>query len=116
MSAQDAGHRLPGEPVPQRHRVERLLLAGVLGDDPDAAMHLKIIRDVDGTPVDCLSIDGHAPAEDSLLLQKAIWDGVADKKELPTGLGEVAPGRRSEPLAIIQLLLLYHLVQEVYRL
>ncbi len=87
----------------------------VLTDDTRTAMHLKIIRDNDGTPVDCLHVDGHAAAEDIHLLQKAIWSGVASEREIPEGLGSLGDGARSEPLAVTQLLLLYHLVQEVYQ-
>lgn len=115
-------------PVPGRHdppstplSAELLLrptirhppLNDILTDHVATAMHLKIIRDVDGTPVDCLHVHGHAEEAESHLLQKAIWAGVANKRKLPRGLGEITRGRRSEPLAVTQLLLLYHLVQEV---
>jgi hypothetical protein len=33
---------------------------------------------------------------------------------MPAGLGRLGPGERSEPLAVTQLLLLYHLLQEMY--
>lgn len=97
-----------------RPTVQHPPLSHILTDDVRAAMHLKILRDDDGTPVDCLHVHGHAPAEDAHLLEKAIWEGLADRRDLPQGLGEVAPGFRSEPLAVTQLLLLYHLAQEVY--
>jgi phosphoribulokinase len=89
-------------------------LSHVLTDDVRTAMNLTIIRDSDGTPVDCLQVHGHAEPEEIHLLQKAIWSGVADRREMPGGLGSLGPGERSEPLAVAQLLLLYHLVQEVY--
>lgn len=98
-----------------RPTVQHPPLSHILTDDARTAMHLKIIRDDDGTPVDCLHVHGHAAAEEIRLLEKAIWEGVADRRELPVGLGEIAPGRRSEPLAVTQLLLLYHLLQEVYQ-
>jgi phosphoribulokinase len=90
-------------------------LSHVLTDDNRTAMHLKIIRDNDGTPVDCLHVHGHAGPDELAMLQKAVWAGVADRRELPDGLGSVGPGERSEPLAMTQLLLLYHLMQEVYQ-
>jgi phosphoribulokinase len=109
----------PGTPLPAelllRATVQHPPLSNILTDDVGTAMHLEIIRDSDGTPVDCLRVHGHAAPEEIRLLEKAIWDGVADRKELPHGLGELSPGVRSEPLAITQLLLLYHLVQEVYQ-
>lgn len=86
----------------------------ILTDDVATAMHLKIMRDEDGTPVDCLHVHGHARADESRHLREAIWSGLADRRDLPEGLGALDPGQRSEPLAVTQLLLLYHLVQEVY--
>jgi phosphoribulokinase len=60
-------------------------------------------------------VRGHAAPEEIALLKYAVWDGVAGSGELPSGLGQVPAGERSEPLAVTQLLLLYHLVQEVYQ-
>jgi len=90
-------------------------LSAILTDDVGAAMHLTIIRDTDGTPVDALQVHGHAQPEEISLLKKAIWDGVADRRPMPRGLGAISGGQHSEPLAVVQLLLLYHLAQEVYR-
>ena len=78
-------------------------------------MHLKIIRDNDGTPVDCLHVHGHANRHEIRMLQQAVWAGVADKRDMPEGLGSVGRDERNEPLAMTQLLLLYHLMQEVYQ-
>jgi phosphoribulokinase len=74
-------------------------------------MHVKLTRDQDGRPVDALHIHGYAPREDSLMLEKAIWAGLGEPAELPGVLGELEPGQRSEPLAVTQLLLLYHLIE-----
>jgi phosphoribulokinase len=74
-------------------------------------MHVKLTRDEDGRPVDALHIHGYAPREDSMMLEKAIWAGLGEETELPGVLGELEPGRRSEPLAVTQLLLLYHLIE-----
>ena len=110
----------PGTPLSAelllRPTIQHPPLAHVLTDDNARAMHLKIIRDEDGTPVDCLHVHGHADEQESHVLQKAIWADLADRRELPGGLGELSPGRRSEPLAVTQLLLLYHLVQEIYQI
>ena len=75
------------------------------------SMHLKLTRDEDGRPVDALHVHGWAPREDSRLLEKAIWAGLGEGTELPGFLGELEGGQRSEPLAITQLLLLYHLIE-----
>ena len=73
-------------------------------------MHLKLTRDEDGRPVDALHIHGYAPREDSKMLEKAIWAGLGEGAGLPGFLGELDNGQRSEPLAVTQLLLLYHMI------
>ncbi|PZS29431.1 MAG: phosphoribulokinase [Pseudonocardiales bacterium] len=109
----------PGSPLSAelllRPTIQHPPLSHVLTDDHRTTMHLKIIRDNDGTPVDCLHVHGHANHDEIQMLQREIWAGVADKRELPEGLGSVGPDERSEPLAMTQLLLLYHLMQEVYQ-
>jgi phosphoribulokinase len=82
-------------------------LSAVLSD----SMHLKLTRDEDGRPVDALHIHGYVPREDSQMLEKAIWADFGDGADLPRSLGELDNGQRSEPLAITQLLLLYHLLE-----
>jgi phosphoribulokinase len=97
-----------------RHPELSSVLAQVDGD----TMHLKLIRDVDGRPVDALHIHGHAPVEEGMLLKKAIWSAMggaaADMTgDLPPSLGRLGPeagGRASDPLAVTQLLLLYHVL------
>jgi phosphoribulokinase len=75
------------------------------------SMHLTLTRDEDGRPVDALHVHGYAPREDSQVLEKAIWSGLGEGTELPGFLGELPGGQRSEPLAVTQLLLLYHLLE-----
>lgn len=77
------------------------------------AMHLKLARDENGTPVDALHIHGYVPREESQLLEKAIWAELDTDAELPSSLGQIGEGQRSEPLAITQLLLLYHMLDPV---
>jgi phosphoribulokinase len=105
----------PGTPLSAelllRPTIRHPALNHVLSDEDHTTMHLKIIRDSDGTPVDCLHVHGHAGAEDSRMLEKAIWADLADRREMPEGLGALPDGSRSEPLAMTQLILLYHLVQ-----
>lgn len=86
-------------------------LTGVLSDGEHQPMHLKLTRDEDGRPVDALHIHGYVPREDSRMLEKAIWAGLGERTELPASLGTLEGGQRSEPLAITQLLLLYHLLE-----
>jgi phosphoribulokinase len=88
-------------------------LLHVLTDDDRRTVHLKLIRDGDGRPVDALHVHGHAPREDSRIVEKAIWAqlSVGNGTAPPDTLGEYALGRRSEALAIAQLLLLWHLLE-----
>ena len=88
-------------------------LSHVLTDDDRRTVHLKLIRDAGGRPVDALHVHGHAPREDSRIVEKAIWEQLSfdHGTVLPGTLGEYAPGERSEALAIAQLLLLWHLLE-----
>ena len=113
-----AGHTEPqGTPLSAeillRPTVHHPELAHVLTDDDRRTVHLKLIRDSDGRPVDALHVHGYAPREDSRIVEKAIWEQLSfdHGPALPDTLGEFAPGRRSEALAIAQLLLLWHLLE-----
>jgi phosphoribulokinase len=106
-------HDPPGTPLSAelllRPTIRHPDLSAVLAGSGES-MHLKLTRDEDGRPVDALHIHGYAPREDSQLLEKAIWAGLGAGVEVPGFLGELDGGQRSEPLAITQLLLLYHLI------
>ncbi len=113
-----AGHTEPqGTPLSAeillRPTIQHPELAHVLTDDDRRTVHLKLIRDSDGRPVDALHVHGYAPREDSRIVEKAIWEQLSfgHGTALPDTLGEFAPGRRSEALAIAQLLLLWHLLE-----
>ena len=106
----------PGTPLSAelmlRPTIHHPALSSVLTDDHRSAMHLKIIRDRDGTPTDCLHVHGHASAEEARQLEKAIWAELDTEHGTPPDhIGEINPGARSEPLALTQLILLYHLLQ-----
>jgi phosphoribulokinase len=85
-------------------------LTGVLAPSMQRAVHLKLTRDSDGRPVDTLHVHGYVPVEESHTVQKAIWSALGREGEAPSCLGELSPGKRSEPMTITQLLLLYHLL------
>ena len=87
-----------------RHPDLTPILAGSGG-----AMHLKLTRDEAGRPVDSLHVHGYASREDTHMLEKAIWSGLGGTTELPPVLGDLGEDKRSEPLAVTQLLLLHHL-------
>jgi phosphoribulokinase len=61
--------------------------------------------------VDVVHVHGHATQEDSAIVQKAIWDSIGHEDPLADSLGAIKPAVRSEPLAVTQLILLYHLLQ-----
>ncbi len=104
----------PGTPLSAelmlRPTIQHPALANVLTDDHRTAMHLKIMRDQDGTPTDCLHVHGHASTEEAKQLEKVIWEELASNGGPPEKLGEINPGERSEPLALTQLILLYHML------
>jgi phosphoribulokinase len=107
-------HDPPGTPLSAeillRPTIRHPDLTSVLTDS-GGPMHLRLSRDEDGRPVDSLHVHGYVPREDSRVLEKAIWTGLGSDTELPAFLGELDSGQRSEPLAIAQLLLLYHLLE-----
>ncbi len=74
------------------------------------AIHLKLARDADSRPVDALHIHGDAVDADSEVIEKAIWSRLGADSDPPSCLGRISDGQRNAPLAITQLLLLYHLL------
>ncbi|MGH3567716.1 MAG: phosphoribulokinase [Pseudonocardia sp.] len=95
------------------HSAEQVAVTEVLRSEqhaPGRAIHLKLGRDTDGRPVDTLHVHGYVPPEQSRDAQRAIWALLGERGDPPAVLGRVGHDRRSEPLAIAQLLLLYHLL------
>ena len=86
-------------------------LSGVLGEDTREAVHLKLIRDEDGKPVDALHVHHHAPRPLIRRVEDAIWDSLGVDWEMPETLGTLSDGSRSEPLALTQLIILYHILR-----
>jgi phosphoribulokinase len=107
----------PGTPLSAelllRPTIQHPDLTDVLTDDDRRTVHLKLIRDADGRPVDALHIHGYAPREDSRIVEKAIWEQLSRRHgaPMPDSLGCLANGQRSEALAIAQLLLVWHLLE-----
>jgi phosphoribulokinase len=108
-------HDPPGTPLSAelllRPTIRHPDMSGILADSGES-MHLKLTRDEDGRPADTLHVHGYAPREDSRMLEKAIWEGLGGGgADAPEFLGDLGDGQRSEPLAITQLLLLYHMLE-----
>ena len=85
-------------------------LTSILTEDTREAIHLKLARDDDGRPVDALHVHAYASRKATARVEKAIWEQLGMDHDLPPSLGAVGPGVRSEPLAVVQLILLYHLL------
>ena len=86
-------------------------LSDVLTDDMRSAIHIKLIRDEDGKPVDALHVHGHAPADLSRRVEELLWRDLGLTDTMPLDVGGIEAERRSEPLAVTQLILIYHLLQ-----
>jgi len=95
-----------------RPTIDHPELHAILTDDTAQAMHLKLSRD-NGKPVDAVHIHSYAEREITKKVEQAMWDELGVDAPLPESLGRLDPdsASRDEPLAITQLLLLYHLVQ-----
>ena len=86
-------------------------LPAILGDDTREAIHLTLTRDDDGKPVDAVHIHSYADPDVTRKVEKAIWDELGVDSDVPDTLGRLDDEERDEPLALTQLILLYHLVQ-----
>ncbi len=86
-------------------------LSSILGDDTRQAMHLKLIRDDDGKPVDALHIHNYASFETANKVAEAIWAELGVTEPLPDTLGEIEPGNVSPALGLTQLIIMFHLFQ-----
>lgn len=83
----------------------------ILADTPAKAMHVKLMRDTDGSPVDALHIHGYAPVSETDSVANAIWDRLGVDTPMPDSLGRLNGAERNEPLRLAQLILLYHLMR-----
>jgi phosphoribulokinase len=86
-------------------------LSRIVGEDTREATHLKLMRDEDGRPVDALHIHSYGPSEVIRKVEEAIWDELGVPESVPESLGMIDGERRDDPLAVTQLMLLYHLIQ-----
>ncbi|GLZ05868.1 phosphoribulokinase [Actinomadura sp. NBRC 104412] len=112
-------HDPPGTPLSAelllRPTIDHPDLATVVGEPGgETAMHLRLHRDTDGRPVDALHVHGYVSPEESQVVKKAIWERLGphagDGALNPEALGRLGEHGTSDPLAITQLLLLYHLL------
>jgi phosphoribulokinase len=89
-------------------------LTTVLAPGMQRTIHLTLQRDEHGRPVDALYVHGDSPREESRRVENVIWASlVGEQGDAPCTLGTIGEGQRSEPLALTQLMLLYHLLDAV---
>ncbi len=91
-------------------------LPAILGEDTAEAMHVALIRDDDGKPVDAVHIHSYADPEVAKKAEQAIWEELGLDTPVPDSLGLLDGEKRDDPLALTQLILLYHLIQARQRL
>jgi phosphoribulokinase len=107
-------HDPPGTPLSAelmlRPTIHHPDLTGVLVPGMRRAIHQKLERDENGRPVDTVHVHGYVSLEESRLVEKTIWSALGYEGEAPACLGTLGDAPRSEPLAITQLLLLYHVL------
>ncbi len=94
-----------------RPTISHPALPAILGEDTREAMHVELIRDDDGKPVDAVHINSHADPEVAKKAEEAIWGELGVDAPVPESLGMLQSDKRDEPLALTQLILLYHLIQ-----
>lgn len=83
------------------------------GGENKPAIRLELGRD-EGRPVEFLEIDGNVSPERAAELEQVIWSHMPEAAELrPERLGIYLNGleeRHSDPLALVQLLIAYHMI------
>lgn len=101
----------PSATVVLRPTIPHPKLVGILTPEHSAAMELTLGRYDSAKPADILRIYASAPPEVAREVEAAIWAQLGGAEAVPESLGAMGDGGRSEPLAIVQLLLLNHLIQ-----
>jgi phosphoribulokinase len=86
-------------------------LSKIIGEDTRDAMHVKLLRDDDGKPVDVVHVHAYAERSATEVIEEAIWKELDTNEVLPPTLGVIDGDSRNEALAVAQLLLLFHLIQ-----
>ncbi|WP_433655263.1 phosphoribulokinase [Nocardia sp. CA-128927] len=105
----------PGTPLSAelllRPTIQQPDLTAILQPELTQAIHLRLARDTDGKPVDSVHIHGYASTEDGAAVEKLIWHALGDPAvPPPESLGRVGPDEHSTPLAVVQTVLLHHLL------
>ena len=78
-------------------------------------LHLELVRDRDGKPVDVLEIPGNLSDNEAKMLEDLIWSHLPEAQHLRNNVGSYTDEKQSQktshPLALTQLLIAYHMVK-----
>ncbi len=92
-------------------------LSELLGDTAGSAIRLTLGRD-EGMPADILEIDGRVTPAEAARLESAIWNHMPEAaRPRPEAIGMYADRqecRHSDPLALTQVLITYHLLRAAH--
>ena len=90
-------------------------LSPILQSGVQNGLHLELVRDADGKPVDVLEIPGNITDGSAGKLEDLIWSLLPEAQELRANVGKFTDGSNaphmSHPLALTQLLIAFHMVK-----
>jgi phosphoribulokinase len=88
-------------------------LTPLLDRGRSSGLHLELLRDADGKPVDMLEIHGDVADHRAESLEELLWSLIPEAGHLRANVGTYDEGDRavSHPLALTQLLVAYHMVK-----
>jgi phosphoribulokinase len=90
-------------------------LSPILQSGLQNGLHLELVRDADGKPVDVLEIPGNITDDSAGELEDLIWSLLPEAQELRANVGKFTDGNNaphmSHPLALTQLLIAFHMVK-----
>ena len=88
-------------------------LSPILDQGANAGLHLKLLRNADGKPVDMLGIHGDIAPAKAERLEELLWSLIPEASHLRANVGTFDGGNKqvSHPLALTQLLIAYHMVK-----
>jgi phosphoribulokinase len=90
-------------------------LSPILQSGVQNGLHLELVRDADGKPVDVLEIPGNITDDSAGKLEDLIWSLLPEAQELRANVGKFTDGSNaphmSHPLALTQLLIAFHMVK-----
>ncbi len=112
VEGKDTLEHSPSATILLRPTIPHPNLAAMITDDAKEAIHLKLTRDEDGRPIDAIHVHGYARREVTRPIEEAIWQELGVDQPLPEHLGMIEEGERSESLALIQLILLFHVIRK----